>query len=204
YEQGKRQRGAYDFDDLIHRTRALLREQPSAAWVLYKLDGGIDHILVDEAQDTSPEQWEIITALAEDFFAGVGARQEAVQTIFGVCHRKQSIFSFQGADPDAFDRTRRHFDTRIIEPERLRNIGLTVSHRSTEDVLSAVDHVFADASVRRGLNASPAEDFAHETMRSGQAGLVELWPLPGRAEKEGQEPRGVPPCSLRRRHPPLG
>src|SRR5262249_60951636 len=81
YEETKRQRGCNDFDDLIHRTRALLRDEPSAAWVLYKLDGGIDHILVDEAQDTSPEQWEIITALAEDFFAGAGARPEVARTI---------------------------------------------------------------------------------------------------------------------------
>src|SRR5207237_4213892 len=106
YERAKRQRGVYDFEDLIRRTRDLLRIEPSAAWVLYKLDGGIDHILVDEAQDTSPDQWDIIMALAEDFFAGLGARPDIVRTIFVVGDRKQSIFSFQGADPDAFDRTR--------------------------------------------------------------------------------------------------
>jgi ATP-dependent helicase/nuclease subunit A len=203
YEREKRWRGAYDFDDLIHRTRALLREQPSAAWVLYKLDGGIDHILIDEAQDTSPEQWDIITALAEDFFAGAGARPDIGRTLFVVGDRKQSIFSFQGADPDAFDRARRYFGVRAVAPQELRPIDLTVSYRSTGDVLSAVDQVFSISAAREGLNANISEDIVHETVRIGQAGVVELWPFAGKAEKQEPDPWTLPLDGVRTDHPSL-
>jgi ATP-dependent helicase/nuclease subunit A len=85
--------------------------------VLFRLDGGIDHILVDEAQDTSPAQWDIVNRLAEDFAAGRGRARRWQRTIFVVGDKKQSIYSFQGADPEGFDRMRDHFD------ERLRGIG---------------------------------------------------------------------------------
>src|SRR5207244_381375 len=63
YAVEKRAFGGLDFADLIEKTKALLSANQAAAWVLYKLDGGIDHILVDEAQDTAPDQWEIVRAL---------------------------------------------------------------------------------------------------------------------------------------------
>ena len=98
-------------------TRDLLRRAGVAPWVLFKLDGGLDHILIDEAQDTNPEQWEIVAALAEEFFAGEGARAE-VRTVFAVGDAKQSIFSFQRADPAAFARMRRHFKRRVDDAQR--------------------------------------------------------------------------------------
>ena len=113
YENEKRRLGRYDYDDLIIRTLSMFRELEHVAWVLYKLDGGLDHILIDEAQDTSPEQWQIVQFLAEDFFSGEGQRPGVTRTIFAVGDRKQSIFSFQGADPDGFDAMRRHFQTRV-------------------------------------------------------------------------------------------
>ncbi len=96
YELAKRTQGKYDFNDLIGRTRALLDATPDAAWVLYKLDGGIDHVLIDEAQDTSPSQWAIVRALTGEFFAGEGSRPGLNRTMFAVGDRKQSIFSFPG------------------------------------------------------------------------------------------------------------
>src|SRR5690606_10899785 len=74
YEADKTRRGALDFEDLVVRTANLLARSEAAQWVQYKLDRGLDHILVDEAQDTSPRQWQVIQALAEEFFAGEGAR----------------------------------------------------------------------------------------------------------------------------------
>src|SRR6202012_328623 len=88
YARLKSLRGKLDFSDLIERTHALLK-RTDAAWVLYKLDAGIDHILVDEAQDTSPQQWEILRKIAEDFTAGRGQR-ESVRTFFAVGDEKQS------------------------------------------------------------------------------------------------------------------
>src|SRR5665213_1456520 len=99
YEGQKASIGALDFGDLIARTWDLLKARADAAWVLYKLDGGIDHILLDEAQDTAPDQWEILHALTDEFFAGDGREQRAGRTLFAVGDRKQSIYSFQGAQP---------------------------------------------------------------------------------------------------------
>ena len=104
FEQMKRRQGAYDFDDLIIKTGELLSEKPDAAWVLYKLDGGIEHLLVDEAQDTSPMQWQIVRSLTEEFFSGEGRHGRKPRTLFVVGDRKQSIYSFQGADPNVFER----------------------------------------------------------------------------------------------------
>ncbi len=113
YEARKQRHGWLDFDDLILRTRALLSNDAVAAWVLYRLDGGLDHILVDEAQDTSPAQWQVIERLAQEFTAGHGARDNVLRTIFVVGDKKQSIYSFQGADPREFDRMKTHFDDRL-------------------------------------------------------------------------------------------
>ena len=95
----RRRAGWLDFDDLIDKTRHLLSDSRVAQWVLFRLDGGIDHILVDEAQDTAPRQWDIVERLAEDFAAGDSARPDVQRTIFVVGDKKQSIYSFQGADP---------------------------------------------------------------------------------------------------------
>ena len=200
YERLKRLYGRYDFEDLILRTRRLLVEQVSSSWVLYKLDGGIDHILVDEAQDTSPAQWQIVKALAEEFFAGFGARSDVLRTIFVVGDRKQSIFSFQGADPAAFEEARLYFEARISADEGgLDNVALSISYRSTETVLEAVDAVFGNALARRGLGSD--EDIQHQAVRKGYAGLVELWPVTFKDEKPAYDPWLVPVDRIDRNHP---
>src|SRR4029077_14610154 len=117
YEERKRAWGALDYEDLVTKALALLRRSGVAPWVLFKLDGGLDHILLDEAQDTNPEQWEIVAALAEEFFAGDSAR-DRTRTIFAVGDAKQSIYSFQRADPHAFLRMRQHFEERITAAEQ--------------------------------------------------------------------------------------
>ena len=101
YAEAKARRAALDFDDLVGKARACSHSSAAVEWVLYKLDGGLDHILVDEAQDTSPVQWQVIRALAEEFFSGTGAREET-RTLFAVGDEKQSIYGFQGAAPHMF------------------------------------------------------------------------------------------------------
>ncbi|OCC02285.1 double-strand break repair helicase AddA [Labrys sp. WJW] len=175
YKAGKSTRAALDFDDLVQRTADLL-SRAGAEWVLYKLDRGIDHILVDEAQDTSPAQWHIIEMLAHEFTSGTGARSER-RTIFAVGDEKQSIFSFQGAAPAEFARMRRHFRHKVGEAEeRFEAIELKQSFRSTPDILLAVDHVFAAADNRRGLSSDDVAT-VHETVRAGDPGRVEVWPV---------------------------
>ncbi|MGE5259306.1 MAG: double-strand break repair helicase AddA, partial [Actinomycetota bacterium] len=175
YERRKRAEAALDYDDLIVRTLHLLSRAGAAAWVLYKIDGGVDHILVDEAQDTNPTQWAIIERLAEEFFAGAGA-SERPRTIFAVGDEKQSIYSFQGADPTRFGEIGRAFK-RHAEAAGLgfHQVPLNLSFRSTVPVLEAVDAVFAKPAAANGLLFAETSVIQHHAMRIGQAGLVELW-----------------------------
>jgi ATP-dependent helicase/nuclease subunit A len=184
YRRHKSARALLDYDDLILTVRRLLR-RVGADWVLYKLDGGIDHVLVDEAQDTNPEQWAVIRGLVAEFFAGRGARDEPVEdrglpprTVFAVGDVKQSIYSFQGAEPRQFGVERAVLRDRAQAAERRWcDVALDVSFRSTPQVLHAVDAVFAAPAARRGLVFEDAGDrpLAHLPRRAGDAGRVELW-----------------------------
>jgi ATP-dependent helicase/nuclease subunit A len=174
YEQLKKERSFLDFEDFITRTESLLKKADIGPWVHYKLDQGIDHILVDEAQDTSPSQWEIIRSLTEEFFSGSGART-LNRTVFAVGDEKQSIYSFQGARPERFALERREAQRRAEAGGRdFEPVNLYVSFRSTEDVLTAVDEVFKDPDNARGLSFEH-EAVIHETSRGGQAGAVDIW-----------------------------
>lgn len=173
YERRKQLRGWLDFDDLILKARQLLNDPSVAEWVLYRLDGGIDHILVDEAQDTSPDQWDVVEKLAQEFTSGLGARAEAERTIFVVGDKKQSIYSFQGADPDAFDRMQREFGQRLQDSGRqLENLTLEFSFRSSSAVLNLVDLVFANRA-----EAGFHKDSLHRAFKSDLPGRVDLWPV---------------------------
>ncbi len=187
YEGAKSDEGALDFADLVARTRALLLERSDAAWVLYKLDGGISHLLLDEAQDTAPEQWEILRALTAEFAAGEGLprrgddlRARALpRGAFVVGDPKQSIYSFQGADPQRFLGEAQAMEARVRATGRaFASVDLKESWRSTPEVLRLVDAVFADPSARL-LDGPLGEDVvAHEVgaPRRDHAGAVDLWP----------------------------
>ncbi|MCD6075946.1 MAG: putative UvrD/REP helicase (addA), partial [Rhodospirillales bacterium] len=184
YEKRKADHGLVDYADLIARTVALLQRPGVAPWVLFKLDGGLDHILIDEAQDTSPEQWSIMRALAEEFFAGLGQR-DTPRTVFAVGDVKQSIYSFQGADPHSFLDMRAIFAERLEAIEkRLEQVALDVSFRSTPAVLDAIDKIFAQTDARDGVAFDEAA-IHHIAKRIGDGGLVELWPAVSPREAEG-------------------
>jgi ATP-dependent helicase/nuclease subunit A len=173
YEALKRARALLDYDDLILTARQLL--EGGVSWVHYKLDGGLDHILVDEAQDTSPEQWDVIAALAQEFFAGEGGA-EAARTVFAVGDEKQSIYSFQGAAPEAFETMRSHFEERArTARNNWQSVELGQSFRSTVAILSTVDKVFEQGRARDGLTSGDSI-IRHVPWRTGQAGMVEVWP----------------------------
>lgn len=191
YERRKRGIGVLDYDDLILAAVDLLQRPGSAPWVLYKLDGGLDHILVDEAQDTNPEQWAVVTALAAEFFAGAGAR-EVARTVFAVGDPKQSIFSFQRADPARFAATREALETAAHAADLgWASVALDLSFRSTEAVLRAVDAVFARDGAKDGV-VPEGDAVRHEAHRKGQAGLVELWPAAEPADGEAAVPWALP------------
>lgn len=176
YVAEKNRRGFLDYDDLIDRTLALL-QQTAPGWVHYKLDRAIDHVLIDEAQDTSPKQWEIIRLLVAEFTAGAGARPFR-RTVFAVGDEKQSIFSFQGAVPKEFARMRRHFETAH------KAAGLTfhrrdfkVSFRSGANILGAVDAVFAAPEMFASITSDADGIPPHIALPDAAPGIVEVWPL---------------------------
>lgn len=175
YEAAKTAHGALDFSDLVARTVELLTVRSTAAWVLYKLDGGVDHVLIDEAQDTAPEQWAIMRALTGEFFTVPAADR----TVFAVGDEKQSIYSFQGARPERLRQESQVYDDLIVGAGgQFEGVELATSYRSTEAVLKFVDEVFATpertcALVGEDVAAIPP----HLASRQDQPGAVELWPL---------------------------
>lgn len=200
YEALKTEQRVLDYDDLILKASALLHHSELAPWILYKLDGGIDHLLVDEAQDTNTLQWSIIKALTEEFFAGEGVKAQA-RTLFAVGDGKQSIYSFQGTDPHIFTAMRAYF-ARALPPDekkkRWKDLEMSLSFRSTSAILDFIDALFANEHVRDGV--CEEDGLRHLCFRTGQAGRVELWPLvapePTATDGHGQEatqPSSAPP-----------
>ena len=180
YAARKARRAALDYEDLIVKAAALLSGQGddpagTAQWVLYKLDEGLDHILVDEAQDTSPTQWRVIRGIAEEFFADSTGHSGAHRTVFAVGDEKQSIYGFQGAAPHMLGESGGQFAKRARDASRAWNdVSLTLSFRTTTPVLAAVDAVFADPARAPGVAREP-NALRHESYRQGHGGLVEIW-----------------------------
>lgn len=173
YQNAKRNVAALDFDDIIAKTDDLLHEPGVAPWVLWKLDGGIDHIMIDEAQDTSPAQWRIIRALTEEFFSGVGAKEKQ-RTMFVVGDEKQSIYSFQHADPQEFHQQCAYFQNAVTNAGQVfEKIVLNLSFRSAPQILRAVDDVFyGDTS--KGVSTTA---IIHQASKQDAVGTVEVWPI---------------------------
>lgn len=212
YERLLTRERAVDFADLVVRASRLLGTAEMAAWVRYKLDGGLDHILVDEAQDTAPDQWDVIDALAAEFFAGEGRERtsELARTVFCVGDEKQSIYSFQNADPARFIAQGVKL-AGLTEGAKLDFVRpeLKTSFRSAPEVLEAVDMAFADvraAIETKALAGAPDTKFhddrerkaealplagthpfmayrGHEAARRGTPGCVEIWPFTPRLPK---------------------
>jgi ATP-dependent helicase/nuclease subunit A len=176
YRREKQERGLLDYDDLIDKTLELLN-RVSSGWVHYKLDRGVDHVLIDEAQDTSPRQWDIVAHIISEFTSGEGARDGVIRTIFAVGDEKQSIFSFQGAAPREFDSRRRGLERKFIDAGlKFDPVSFTYSFRSGAAILQSVDHVFRDQTIYRSIHAENAYP-VHETLADAGPSLIELWEL---------------------------
>ena len=179
YEAKKVERAALDFDDLISKAKALLEDPAVAQWVLFRLDGGVDHVLVDEAQDTSPDQWDIVRLLTQEFSTGIGAHPDRARTVFVVGDKKQSIYSFQGADPEGFDRMKNHFSGELAKVDKhLQDSELLYSFRSSQAILGLVDQTF-QGEMSEGLG----DRIKHLAFKDDMPGRVDLWPMIEPSEK---------------------
>ena len=174
YARRKKISAQLDFNDLVFTTLRLIQSPASADWVLYRLDGGIDHILVDEAQDVNPMQWDIIAKLAEDFTSGQGAHSERKRTVFAVGDEKQSIYGFQGAAPEKFFEMQQHFGDRFNNARLpFRSCDMNYSFRSSQVILDLIDSVFASISAGREFDSG----MAHRAFNASLPGRVDLWPF---------------------------
>ncbi len=177
YGDEKDRRGLLDYDDLIDKAGAMLA-QVNPGWVHYKLDLGLDHVLIDEAQDTSEKQWRIVRHLVAEFAAGAGARGLLTRTLFAVGDEKQSIFSFQGAAPRKYEEMRRYFAKLFGGSETgWRQVLFDYSFRSGPNVLGAVDAVFATADIYRSITTDEAGMPRHLALPAAVPGVVEIWPM---------------------------
>jgi ATP-dependent helicase/nuclease subunit A len=176
YRREKQERGLLDYDDLIDKTLAML-DRVSSGWVHFKLDRGVDHVLIDEAQDTSPRQWDIVSHLISEFTSGEGARDGVKRTIFAVGDEKQSILSFQGAAPREFDLQGRALQRKFTEARlQFQRLAFKHSFRSGIAILQSVDHVFRDETIYRSIHAENAYPL-HEALSDAGPSLIDLWEL---------------------------
>ncbi len=177
WQHRKATEGLAEFDDLIARTAQLLANGDLAEWVRFKLDQRIDHLLIDEAQDTNAAQWTIADGLTGEFFVGEGAREAGrVPSMFTVGDRKQAIFSFQGTDPAAFEAARQDFASRADAGGRpFVPADLSSNFRSAPAVLAFVDRWLADGGVT-AMGIAPPVPTHHAFHGNNRPGRVELWP----------------------------
>jgi ATP-dependent helicase/nuclease subunit A len=177
YRREKRERGLLDYDDLIDKTLDML-DRVSSGWVHYKLDRGVDHVLIDEAQDTSPRQWDIVAHIISEFTSGAGARDGVMRTVFAVGDEKQSIFSFQGAAPREFDLRRRALKKKFEDAGlKFDPVSFTYSFRSGPAILKSVDHVFREQDIFRSIHSVETGHPVHNWLTDAGPGLIDLWEL---------------------------
>jgi len=177
YRREKQARGLLDYDDLIDKTLEML-DRVSAGWVHYKLDRGVDHVLIDEAQDTSPRQWDIVAHIISEFTSGAGAREGVTRTVFAVGDEKQSIFSFQGAAPREFDHRRRGLKKKFTDAGlKFDPVSFTYSFRSGPAILQSVDHVFRDQDTYRSIHSVDTGYPIHNALDDAGPSLIDLWEL---------------------------
>ncbi|HSQ98164.1 MAG TPA: double-strand break repair helicase AddA [Rickettsiales bacterium] len=201
YSALKKDAGYLDYSDLIFETDRLLNdskyknlngENPYSNWINYKLDEGIDHLLIDEAQDTSPIQWDIVRSITEEFFSGYGQKENLNRTIFVVGDEKQSIFSFQGADPSNFHLILKEYEKKINDcGKKFENIFLETSFRSLKSILSITDEIFKEP-FRKNAISKLQNIIKHNIVRQDGLGKVEIWPLVENDIKKPEKTEEIP------------
>lgn len=193
YERLKNIKHCLDYNDLIQKAKLLLTDADLSAWVLYKLDGGIDHLLIDEAQDTNDAQWAIIQALVEEFYAGISARSTS-RTLFAVGDPKQSIYSFQGTSPAIFEKKSILYQHTIEAAQKnFHALSLEKSYRSTSVILEAVNAFCSQKGIKSALTTG-GDEVRHISHHEHKGGIVELWPLLESEDKEATNREHLSEC----------
>ena len=184
YRREKQERGLLDYDDLIDKTLAML-DRVSSGWVHYKLDRGVDHVLIDEAQDTSPRQWDIVAHIISEFTSGEGARDgvsarssrsatRSSRSFRSRARRRANSMRAAGAWRSDFTDAGLKFDP----------VSFTYSFRSGPAILQSVDYVFRDEAIYRSIHAENAYP-VHEALADAGPSLIDLWELAAARREAG-------------------
>jgi len=175
YHKLKKIRNVLDFDDMILYTNRLFSNRDIMGWILSQLDTSLSHILIDEAQDTGVDQWNLLNNLTENFFTD-GDVGDSPRTMLVVGDSKQAIYGFQNANPKAFENSHRMFEDRLKNSGReyQGDTNLTTSFRSTLPILEIVDTFFNDDEIRQRFNFVNND---HKCYSSKKKGLVEIYAL---------------------------
>ncbi|MFO7592745.1 MAG: UvrD-helicase domain-containing protein [Pseudomonadota bacterium] len=167
YQTFKREQRVLDFNDLEWRTYRLLNHSENALWVQYKLDQRINHLLVDEFQDTNPTQWRLLLPLLQEMAATQG---DSLRSVFLVGDSKQSIYRFRRAEPRLFHAAHSWLDEHLDA----RAFPLHISWRSASAIMQCVNRVFGNGGPLDGQ----LRDFCpHDTHHRKLWGEVRLLPL---------------------------
>ena len=177
FQRIKREQRLLDFSDLEWQACELLNRSAHAYWVQYKLDKRIDHLLVDEFQDTNPTQWRLLLPLLEELAAGA---DERARTVFLVGDEKQSIYRFRRANPALLATASDWLTSRL----QARRYPLDKSRRSARAIIDCVNRVFGSGL----LNERISPYTPHATWLEDLYGRAELLPLAGTRADEPAAP----------------
>ena len=171
FQQLKQQQRLLDFTDLEWRTYQLLNHSENAQWVQYKLDQRIEHLLVDEFQDTNPTQWRLLLPIMQEFSENqeYSEKTEKHRSVFLVGDEKQSIYSFRRADPKLFSTA----STWLTNNLGAESFPMDKSRRSSSPIMNLVNSLFSSEDYNRTL-----DNFKHHsTFLESLPGKIELLPL---------------------------
>jgi ATP-dependent helicase/nuclease subunit A len=164
YQQTLDAHALLDFSGVLERAVRLLKEMDEFAESRLRLEARHRHVLVDEFQDTSRAQWELVRQLVKSWGEGFGAASDAIPpSIFVVGDRKQSIYGFRDADVTIVDEAAAFIQA--LRPDGAPRQAITVSFRSDAAILAFVNEVFSEiarehASARRdGFRYGDADRF---------------------------------------------
>lgn len=155
-----------DFQDLEETACRLMSDQSHALSLLYRLDDSINHILLDEFQDTNINQWEILVPFVEEFLSG-GSDPDRQRTVFLVGDVKQSIYGFRGAEPDLFLKV-----TKFLRQRDQKDYTLPTNFRSLPAVVDSVGCVFTSPPLADLLPPGEKEKVAQTASRNDGPGSV--------------------------------
>ena len=186
FQDLKQQQNLLDFSDLEWKVYQLLSESDQSTWVQYKLDQRIDHILIDEFQDTNPTQWHMLYPLLEEI-ANNPDERERKRSLFIVGDTKQSIYRFRRAEPSLFSASQ---DWLSKQTSKHKTVHLDSSRRSSPAIIDLFNQVFTHTSMGERLSGFQKHETHHRTLW-GHTEILPLIPLPEIEEDDSEDPQEI-------------